>query len=154
MSNFSQDIQNFQRYGQYVYKFDSVGNMIFNSSSVNFNQVYLAFPLQNVILNNSKVETMYNTSFEEFVPQTTQVETSAQAVDNLQQQLDIIQSENASLKIQLDDLIVQNESSGSVADQMATKQVILELRKAVGQGRVDSDFSDDFPYTPILKETI
>jgi hypothetical protein len=154
MSDFSQDIQNFQRYGTYAYKFDSVGNMIFNSSSVNFNQVYLAFPLQNVILNNSKVETMYNTSFEEFVPQTTQVEVSSQTMDNLQQQLDIIQSENESLKTQLDDLIIQNESSGSAADQMATKQVILELRKAVGQGRVDSDFSEDFPYTPIRKETI
>lgn len=154
MSDFAQDIQNFQRYGTYTYKFDSVGNMIFNSSSANFNQVYLAFPLQNVILNNSKVETMYNTSFEEFVPQPTQPEVSSQTIDNLQQQLDVIQSENESLKTQLDSLIVQNESSGSAADQMATKQVILELRKAVGQGRVDSDFSEDFPYTPIRKETI
>ena len=44
--------------------------------------------------------------------------------------------------------------NGTVADQMASKQVILQLRKTVGQGRVDSDFSDTFPYTPISKPKI
>ena len=31
MSDFQQDIQNFQRYGVYIYKFDEVGNLIFNN---------------------------------------------------------------------------------------------------------------------------
>lgn len=149
MSDFSQNIQNFQRYGVYTYKFDSVGNMTFDSSSANFNQVYLAFPLQNVIYNPAKIKMMYNTDFEEFIP--VAVVETAQNVNNLQQQLDVIQEENITLKTQLDSVISQNETIGSAADQMATKQVILELRKAVGQGRVDTDFSDTFPYTPIRK---
>jgi len=151
MSDFSQDIQNFQRYGTYTYRFDTVGNMTFDSSSVNFNQVYLAFPLQNVIYNPLKIKTMYNIEFEEFIPQVV-VEPSSSS-DNLQQQLDIIQQENITLRSQLDSVISQNETESSVADQIATKQVILELRKAVGQGRVESDFSDTFPYTPIRKNT-
>ena len=149
MPNFSQDIQNFQRYGLYDYKFDNVGNMTFDSSSVNFNQVYLAFPLQNVIYNSAKIKTMYNTNFEEFIPKV--IDEIPKTMDNFQEQLDIIQEENITLKSQLDSVIAQNEYSGSVADQMATKQVILELRKAVGQGRVDSDFSETFPYTSIRK---
>ena len=149
MTNFSQDIQNFQRYGAYVPKFDNVGNMTFDSSSANFNQVYLAFPLSNIVYNKSKIETMYNTAFEEFIPQMV-VQTTV-AEDNLQQQLDVMAGENATLKTQLDSIIAQSETSGSAAEQMAVKQVILDLRKAVGQGRVESDFSDTFPYTPIRK---
>jgi len=149
MADFSQDIWNFQKYGTYTYKFDSVGNMIFDSCSVNFNQVYVAFPLQNPVYDNSKIETMYNVNFEEFVPQV--IQDTQESVSNLQQQLDIVQQENVTLKTQLDSVITQNEVSGSVADQMATKTVILELRKALGQGRVETDFSEDFPYTPIVK---
>lgn len=152
MKNFSQDIQNFKRYGEYTYRFDNVGNSIFDSSSVNFNQVYMAFPLQNVIYDNTKIRTMYDVDFQEFIPQTSSLN-STSSVEDLQQQLDVVQEENNTLKTQLDNVIAQNQDSGSAADQLAIKQVILELRKAVGQGRVDSDFSDSFPYTPINKSS-
>lgn len=151
MSDFSQEIQNFQRYGTYRYNFDSIGNLTFNSSSTAFNQVNLAFPLQNVFYNNNKIKTFYNVQFEEFVPQV--VTSSANSAEALNEQLQVLQQENVSLKSQLDGVITQSEDSGSVADQMATKQVIFELRKALGQGRVESDFSDSFPYTPIRKAT-
>ena len=148
MADFSQDISNFQKYGTYTYKYDSVGNMVFDSRSVNFNQVYVAFPLQNVIYDTSKIETMYNVEFEEFVPQ---VLAAAVTSEDMQQQLDVVQQENITLKAHLDSVVAQNEASGSAADQMAVKQVILELRKAVGQGRIETDFSEAFPYTPIRK---
>lgn len=153
MSDFSQQIHNFQRYGTYDYSFDSIGNMTFNSSSANFNQVFLAFPLQNVSYNNNKIQSFFNVNFEEFVPQEVASESSGSEV--LQTQLDAVQQENISLKSQLDDLIVFSQTSGSetASSNLATQQVILELRKALGQGRVDSDFSPDFPYTPILKPT-
>lgn len=152
MADFSQDIQNFQRYGTYTYKFDSVGNLNFESASAVFNRVYIAFPLKNVIYNPSKIKTIYNIEFEEFIPQSN-VDTGA-TVDNLQQQLDVVQQENITLKSHLDTVIAQNQESGSDASNLAVKQVILELRKSVGQGRVDSDFSDTFPYTPIIKTNI
>ncbi len=151
MSDFSQQIQNFKRYGTYEYKFDSVGNLTFNSSSTDFSQVYLAFPLQNVFYNNDKIKSFYKVEFEEFVPQ--QLTSSAQQTEALQEQLQVIQQENITLKSQLDGFIADADVSGSVADKMATKQVIFELRKALGQGRVESDFSDTFPYTPAKKPT-
>jgi hypothetical protein len=151
MADFSQDIKNFQRYGKYQYEFDNVGNMIFNSSSSNFSQTYVAFPLNNIYYNNSKIKNIYNTVFEEFVPL---AQTSSQNTTIvLQDQLIILQQENNDLKTALDNVIMQNGASQSEADQLATKQVILELRKALGQGRVDSNFSEDFPYTPLLKST-
>lgn len=148
MSDFSQEIYNFQQYGEYTYQFDNVGNMTFDSSSVNFNQVYLAFPLQNVIYNPNKISTLYNIQFEEFIPAVVEPVID---VNGLQQQLDIIEQENITLKTQLDSLISNSNSNSTAADQESAKQVIFELRKALGQGRVDSDFSDTFPYTPIIK---
>lgn len=149
MSNFSQEIQDFKRYGDYEYKFDSVGNLTFNSSSTDFSRVYLAFPLSNVFYNNDKIKTFFNVQFEEFVPQS--LTSSVDTTVALQEQLQNIQQENITLKTQLDSLVAQTEDSGSVADQMAIKQVIFELRKALGEGRVESDFSDTFPYTAIRK---
>lgn len=149
MSDFSQEIHDFQRYGIYDYKFDNVGNLTFNSSSTDFHQAFVAFPLLNVFYNNSKIKTFYNTQFEEFVPQS--VITGSNNDSGIENQLQVVQQENITLKTQLNDLIDQNEISGSAADQLATKQVIIELRKLLGQGRIESDFSDTFPYTPINK---
>lgn len=153
MSDFSQQIHDFQRYGTYDYSFDNVGNLTFNSSSANFNQVYLAFPLQNITYNNNKIQSFFNVDFEEFIPQP--ITSSASGPQDVQNQLDAVQQENISLKSQLDDLVLITQTSGSTSSSatLATQQVILELRKALGQGRVDSDFSPDFPYTPILKPT-
>jgi hypothetical protein len=153
MSNFSQEISDFQHYGTYDYRFDNVGNLTFNSSSAMFNQVFLALPLLNVDYNNTKIQSFYNVQFEEFIPQVEITASLSSSADVLQTQLQTAQQENISLQSQLNDFILQSQVSSS-ADVQATQQVILELRKALGQGRVDSDFSTTFPYTPINKPTI
>ena len=148
---FSQDITNFQRYGNYTYEYDEVGNVIFNSSSNDFSQVYLALPLPNFVYDNTKIVSFYDPTFTEFVPSTT-----AAAIPNaeqLQGDLEASLQANAELVKRLDDLIAVNESTPSLADNIASKQVILELRKSLGEGRVDSDFSSNFPYTPVKKES-
>lgn len=154
MADFTQDIQNFRRYGTYDCKFDKSGNLTFNSSSTDFSQHYIMFPLKNVIFNNVKANSFYNPEFEEFIPNAGSLISIEPNSEDLQQQLSIIQQENLTLKNQLDIVIAQNEASGSDASQLAVKSVILELRKALGQGRIDSDFSDEFPYTSIRNSTI
>jgi hypothetical protein len=150
MSNFADDIQKFQRYGTYTYKFDAVGNLIFDNSSKDFSRVHLSLPLANSVYNNDKIASFQSTVFEEFVPE---VVAAAVNAEQLQQQLDVAKEENITLKQQLDSMIAESESDSTGAGNVATKQVILELRKSLGQGRVDSDFSEEFPYTPIKKET-
>jgi hypothetical protein len=150
MADFSKEIHEFRQNGTYTYKYDGVGNLIFNSSSTDFSQVYVAFLLTNIVFNDKKIDNFYNPEFEEFIPTTSSI-TSIVDTDVLQQQMNVLQQENETLKTQLDDVVAMNQASGSVADQMATKQVILELRKSLNQGRVNSDFSETFPYTPFRK---
>jgi hypothetical protein len=150
MPNFAQDIQNFQRYGTYIYKFDNVGNMIFNSSSADFSQVYVSFPLQNVFYDNSKITSFYDPTFNEVQLTPAPILQDAAAI---QRQLDTIQIENASLKSQLDTIInsaIISDTSGSIA---VTKRLILNLREALGEGQIDTDFSETFPYLPLVKAT-
>ena len=156
MTDFSTDIQNFERYGSYTYTFDDVGNLTFNSSSAIFTQVYLAMPLNTIKYNNSKIQSFYDVNFEEFVPTLAEnLEiSSSNTIDSLQEQIGMMQQENMSLQSQLSDLIILNEASSSAATNLATKQVILELRIALGQGRIDSDFSNDFPYTPVTDMSV
>lgn len=147
---FRQQITEFERYGTYSYEYDSVGNVIFNSSSNDFSEVYLAFPLSNFVYDNGKIESFYDPTFTEFLP-TTGSQIVSVDMERLQSELDAEKTRNAELTQQLDSLISSTETDSSVADREAVKQVILELRKALGQGRVDSDFSEDFPYTPLRK---
>ena len=147
MADFAQDIQNFQQNGDYTYKFDNVGNLTFNSSSEDFSQVYLSFPLYNITYDNSKINSFYTASFEEFVIQPTVEITSS--VDILTQQLNTLQVENTTLKQHLDGLISQSETNSSISGDAAIKQVIIGLRIALGQGRMEANFSPNFPYAPL-----
>jgi len=148
MADFSQEIDQFQKDGTYTYKFDSAGNLYFNSSSADFSQVYLSLPLTNVIYNNAKIEKFYDPEFKEFTPTPTTT-ASAVTVNELQTQLGVVQQENVSLKSQLDNLIAENQVTSNASDSQAVKQIILDLRIALGQGRVASNFSDTFPYVPL-----
>ena len=151
---FSQQINDFERYGTYTYKFDEAGNLVLNTNSDQFSQVYLAFPLGNFVYDNSKIKSFYDPTFTEFVP-ASQVEQQKTEAEIRQMQEDLIaeKEKTTALTQQLDILVAENESDSSVADDQATKQVIIELRKELGQGNVESDFSEDFPYTPLRKET-
>ena len=149
MADFSTNIQQFQQNGAYEYEFDDVGNLIFNSSSADFSQVYLSLPLTNVAYNNAKVASFYSPDFEEFIPTTASIVTSS--VVDLQQQLGVLQEENSTLTTQLNAFVSSSTAESTGPNQTSIKQVVLELREALGQGRVDSDFSTDFPYTPIIK---
>lgn len=149
MSNFDEEIQQFQRYGTYTYKYDAVGNLLFDGNSSDFSRVHLSLPLLNVKYNNAKIASFQTTTFEEFVPST---EIKSQNTEELQQKMNVIADENETLKQQLNSLVEQSENNSSGSDIMAMKQVILELRMRLGEGRFDSDFSKDFPYMPIIKE--
>ncbi len=147
---YKKQIDNFQRYGEYTYVFDEVGNVVFNSSSGDFSQVFLGLPLQNYVYDNTKIVSFYDPTFTEFIPQTTTGITEEQ-IQDMQNELEAQKIQTDELTNQLEALIAANESNPTAAEKEATKRVILELRKALGEGRVDSDFSEDFPYTSLIK---
>lgn len=152
MADFSQNITLFQKDGTYDYKFDDQGNLYFNSSSPDFSQVYMALPLTNVVYNEPTIEHFYDPAFVEFMPTPTS-SVIAIDVDDLQTQLGVMQQENITLKSQLDDFIAQNQVSSAASDSQAVQQIILELRIALGQGRVPASFSTTFPYAPLTSQS-
>lgn len=146
---FKQQIEDFQRYGTYTYVYDEVGNVVLNPASKDFSQVYFALPIFNYIYDTGRVENFYDSTFTEFVP--LKSSENSVNVEDIQNKLAESENRNAELSKQLDDLVALNDDNPSAAERESAKQVILDLRKSLGQGRVDSDFSEDFPYTPIQK---
>ncbi len=150
---FSKQIDSFQRYGTYTYEYDAVGNVIFNSSSSDFSQVYLALPLSNFLYNDEKIKQFYDPTFNEFIPQTIAQPDENSNIQSIQNALNEEINKNTELSQQLEEVLNKNKLNATDANKLASKQVILELRKLLGQGRVDSDFSEDFPFSPLRKNS-
>ena len=147
MTDFSEQINDFVFHGTYGYKFDDIGNVILNPSSSVFQEHYVLFNLRTTVYNDNKVKTFYNTEFVEFVKPVEQ--SVSQSVAETQIELDSIKKENELLKTQLDSIIQESEQDGNRAVAIAIKDIILELRISLGQGKTESDFESEFPYLPM-----
>ena len=147
MDTFSKEIQNFQRYGTYDYKFDEGGNLVFNVTSSNFNQHFLSIPLANYIHDDVKIGSFYSTNFKEFLPTSTTVLTETTTSTEVSD----LQNQNQQMQEKLTSLTAIADSNSTQSDILATKQIILSLREQLGQGTSEFDFSDTFPYLPVTK---
>lgn len=147
--DFSKQISEFQKTGIYEFNFDEGGNLVFNKSSLKFNEHFVAIPLVNYKYNNSKLESFYDLEFKDFIPTVSEV-TSSNVIPTEVKQLT---EENQNLKNQLSILTEIANSNQTQSDILATKQIILNLRIQLGQGTSERDFSDSFPYLPIIKNT-
>ena len=150
MTDFSVQITNYKNYGTYIYKFDDVGNELVNPSSSIFQQVYFSLPFESVVYDNSKIESFYDPTFTEFVPQPTSNTASVfsqEAID----QINAITYDNIQLQNQLKTLVDISEQSSNIADIQVIKDIIISLRIQLGQGTYASDFDTVFPYIPIPK---
>jgi hypothetical protein len=153
MVDFSKQIDEFERYGVYVYSFDQAGNIILNPSSPRFNENYVSLPVNNFLYDYKKIESFYNPNFEEFVPTTPEsIESDISAslsTSDLEFEVSKLSEQNESLTQQLQDLISKSEQNGSGAELDAIKQVILDLRIQLGEGKSENDFETEFPYVPL-----
>lgn len=150
---FNAQINKFQTLGVYSYKFDEVGNVIANSSSMEFSYNYLSLPLWNSNYNNTKIESYYDVDFVEFVPEEPILtENSDDLLKSAQATNQDLVAENSQLQSRIDELVSSSEEDSSVAENSAIKQVILDLRMALKQGKEEKDFSVTFPYTPLKTE--
>lgn len=146
MTDFSKEIDTFQKYGTYEYKFDEGGNLVFKKNPSDFTEQYLSVFLVDFGYDNQKITSFYNTTFSEFIPTVDQqqVITEIPVSSNLE-------TENKELKEQLSLLIEKVDGNITESERLAIKQVILELRIALKQGIAERDFSTTFPYLPITK---
>lgn len=145
--DFSVQINEFQTSGKYDYKFDEVGNVMVNSSSMIYQYNYIGLPLMDVVYDDQSVESYYDLNFTEFIPVSNINESDIDTEQLSQSNQELIQ-ENTELKSKINTFIKLSESDSSVAESDSIKRVILDLRIALKQGEEDREFSDTFPYTP------
>lgn len=148
MTNFNQQINNFQNYGVYNYLFDEAGNEILNPSSSIFQQHFITFPTVNMDYDHDKIQSFYNPTLTEFTPPQATGSQSTLPQEIIDQINDITQK-NQVLSNQLDDLIAKSELTSTDADSQLVRDIILTLRIQLGQGSTISDFFNEFPYLPI-----
>lgn len=146
MTDFSKEIDAFQKYGIYDYKFDEGGNLVFKKNPVYFTEQYLSVPLIDYVYDNQKINSFYNTEFSEFIPTTSISETIVKSQESVN-----LETENVELKDRLLLLTEKLDENITESERLAIKQVILELRIALKQGVAERDFSTTFPYLPITK---
>lgn len=149
MVDFEQDITNFRRQGIYNYQFDVAGNEILNPSASAYQQIFFAIPLSNANYDQTRILSYYDPTFTEFVrPVTSSVEVVV-STQELQDQLLLAQDQNQVLTAQLSELITANEQVSSPATDQLIKDTIIGLRVSLGQGKLESDFTSEFPYFPL-----
>lgn len=146
MIDFSKEIDAFQKYGTYDYKFDEGGNLVFKKNPTKFTEKYLSIPLTNYVYNGQKISSFYNTEFLEFVPTIGPTTSVIKYQESSELEL-----ENKELKERLTLLTEKADENITESERLAIKQIILELRISLKQGEAERDFSTTFPYLPITK---
>jgi hypothetical protein len=102
------------------------------------------FPLRDPVYNKEKILAFYNPNFTEFVASTTS-SVDASTLE-MQQEIQSITQENEELQTKLDELLSVLPPDSTLSDQKAIKDIIVDLRIKLGQGKSESDFSTEFPY--------
>jgi len=147
MPNFALQVQNFERYGAFDYKFDEAGNIILTPSASVYQQFYLSIPLSDVNYNNNKISSFYNTTFTEFVnPNLT---TNSSIPSDITDKLNSVIAQNQELQNRLDTFVAKSELNNSAANEQLVRDIIIGLRMQMGQGFSTSNFNTVFPYLPI-----
>lgn len=68
MIDFSTQIFDFQKTGEYDYEFDEGGNLPLNEFSLKFNEHYVSLPLSNIEYKTDKIVSFNDIAFVEFIP--------------------------------------------------------------------------------------
>lgn len=142
---FEVEQENFIKNGKFEYKFDEGNNVVLNTSSSNYQNHFISLPIRNVTFVNKTVSEFTDATFSTFIPDNINVQASIRNASDITASILVV--ENATLRNELGFYISQSNANPSDDEKIATKQVILELRKQLGEGNVDSDFTETFPYT-------
>lgn len=141
MKSFDAELKQFSIDGIFNNNLDDAGNINLSIDPFDVNQKYIEFGLQNYLYNNEQIKTLYDVEIKEFaLPRSTIVlNTTDTTVTQLTQ-------ENESLRNQLNAVIAADNQNSASAVVDASKDVIINLRIKLNEGKSSDDFSDAFPY--------
>jgi hypothetical protein len=144
MNSFDAEINTFLVEGTFTNNLDNVGNINLFTEPVVANQRYVAVPILNYVYKNDQIESLYDVTITEFEIPSKSLNNNT-LISN-KETIDQLSSENASLKDQLNAVIAASTPQFTDADVSAAKDIIIQLRIQLGEGKFVSDFSDEFPY--------
>ena len=144
------EVSSFKNFGTFTNNLDSFGNfqLVFSVvQSVNGNVNYVKVPLKTFLYNENKILDANTADFTEL--QTVQQE-EKRNVDEVLNQYNNLLEENRILNQTVNELVEKYENNDDKQVIAEQKRTILGLRIQLGQGSVPSDFSDDFPFLPLV----
>lgn len=144
------EVSQFKEFGTFKNNIDSFGNiqLVYSvAQSVQANLNYVKIPLKLFEYNQDKIIDANTVSFSEL---TTVVGEEKRNVDEILQQYNVLLEENRLLNQTVNELVEKYENSDDKSVINALKNTIIDLRIKLGQGNVPSDFSDDFPFLPLI----
>jgi hypothetical protein len=144
------EVSAFKNFGTFTNNTDSFGNLqlVYSvAQSVNGNVNYVKVPLKTFVYNENKIVDSNSSDFTELqTPETQQ----KQNINDVLQQYNELLAENRILNQTVNELVEKYENNDDKQVIDAQKNTILNLRIQLGQGKVPSDFSDDFPFLPLV----
>jgi hypothetical protein len=144
------EVSAFKNFGTFTNNTDSFGNLqlVYSvAQSVNANVNYVKVPLKTFVYNENKIVDSNSSDFTELqTPETQQ----KQNINDVLQQYNELLAENRILNQTVNELVEKYENNDDKQVIDAQKNTILNLRIQLGQGKVPSDFSDDFPFLPLV----
>jgi len=144
------EVAAFKSFGTFVNNVDSFGNfqLVYSvAQSVNGNVNYVKVPLKTFVYNENKIIDSNSSDFTEL--QSPEVQ-QKQNINELLQQYDELLAENRILNQTVNELVEKYENNDDKQVIAAMKSEMIDLRIKLGQGAVPSDFSDDFPFLPLV----
>ena len=144
------EVSSFKNFGTFTNNTDSFGNLqlVYSvAQSVNGNVNYVKVPLKTFVYNENKIVDSNSSDFTELqTPETQQ----KQNINDVLQQYNELLAENRILNQTVNELVEKYENNDDKQVIDAQKNTIINLRIQLGQGKVPSDFSDDFPFLPLV----
>jgi len=144
------EVAAFKSFGTFTNNTDTFGNLqlVYSvAQSVNGNVNYVKVPLKTFVYNENKIVDSNSSDFTELqTPETQQ----KQNINEVLQQYNELLAENRILNETVNSLVEKYENNDDKQVIDAQKSTIINLRIQLGQGKVPSDFSDDFPFLPLV----
>ncbi len=144
------DVQKFRDFGTFANNFDDFGNLrqVYSvTQSVSGSLNYVNLPLKVFVYNESKIVDTNPTSFTELQ---TEESVDNRNIDQVLEEYNKSIAENRIMNETINQLVEKYETNDDKQVIASMKNEIIKLRIKLGQGNVPSDFSDDYPFLPII----
>ena len=145
-----QSLQTFKDTGVFSNNIDAFGNfqLVFNNNkTIDGTYYYSNIDLKTLEYDNNKIVDTNSTQFNELQTlETVPTQDIAVVLQKYNEQL----AENRILNETVNSLVEKYENNDDKQVIAAMKTEIIDLRISLGQGTVPSDFSDDFPFLPLI----